>query len=129
MIGCGAVGAVVSLLAGGVGAALGFALGAAVGILNYRWLHQAVGTLFNLTRARVPKLMVLKMVVRYPLAFAGVYLFYRTGWLPFSAVLAGLFVPVAGILIEAMVQLGLGLRSIPEGEPRAKDDRVLKTEN
>jgi hypothetical protein len=46
-----------------------------------------------------------RFVVRYPLAFASVYLFYRTGWLPFAAVLAGLFVPVGGVLIEALVQL------------------------
>jgi len=44
------------------------------------------------------------------LVFFGVYVFYKTGWLPLKAVLAGLFVPVAGVLLEAFVQIREGLR-------------------
>jgi ATP synthase I chain len=91
--------------------AVGFGLGAAVAILNYQWLHQAVVKLLGMGETRVPKRVVLKFAVRYPLAFAGVYLFYRTGWLPFGAVLAGLFVPASGVLIEAVIQVREGLRA------------------
>jgi hypothetical protein len=80
-------------------------VGAGLSILNYFWLHQAIEALFDAGRARLPKRLVAKFVLRYPLAFAGVYLFYRTGWLPFRAILAGLFVPVAGVLIEAVFQI------------------------
>jgi len=59
---------------------------------------------------RPPKRVLAKFFVRYPLAFAAVYLFYRTGWLPATAILAGLFVPVGGVLIEAVVLLRDGLR-------------------
>jgi hypothetical protein len=59
---------------------------------------------------RPPKRALAKFFVRYPLAFAAVYLFYRTGWLPATAILAGLFVPVGGVLIEAVVLLRDGLR-------------------
>ncbi len=104
------VGTLAALLSGQARVAAGFALGAAVAILNYYWLHQAVETLFSLSRPVVPKRVVLKFSVRYPLAFAGVYVFYRTGWLPFMAVLAGLFVPVGGVLIEAVFQIHEGLR-------------------
>src|SRR5215472_12632672 len=87
--------AFVALLASGhARAATGFALGALVAILNYRWLHQAVALLMGAGQPRVPKRVILKLAVRYPLAFAGIYLFYRTGWLPVGALMAGLFVPV-----------------------------------
>jgi len=110
MIALSVVATVGVLAAGQVRFAAGIALGAGVAILNYFWLHQAVEALFNAGRARVPKWLLLKVVARYPLAFGGVYLFYRTGWLPFQAILAGLFVPVAGVLIEAMLQILRGLR-------------------
>ena len=88
----------------------GFALGAGLAIVNYYWLHEAIQSLFDSKRAGIPKAVVAKFAVRYPLAFATVYLFYRTGWLPFGAVLVGLFVPVAGALIEAGFQIREVLR-------------------
>lgn len=104
------VGALAALLGGYVRVAAAFALGASLAILNYYWLHQAVETLFSLSRPRVPKRSMLKFLIRYPLAFAGVYVFYHTGWLPFLAILAGLFVPVVAVLIEAIIQIREGLR-------------------
>src|SRR5260370_21277263 len=89
-----------ALLAGYPRFATGFAFGAAVAILNYLWLHQAIHSLFDAGRVRAPRTVIAKFLVRYPLALAGVYIFYRTGWLPFGAGLAGLFVPGAGVLIE-----------------------------
>lgn len=107
-----AIAATVAIFASGrVRFGVGFGLGAALAILNYYWLRQAVRALFDAARARVPRRLILKFVVRYPLAFGGVYLCYRTDWLPFGAVLAGLFVPTAGVLMEAVVQVGSGLRS------------------
>jgi hypothetical protein len=91
--------------------ALGFALGAALGILNYYWLHQVVEVLAKAGQSRIPKSVVAKFLIRYPLAFGLVLVFFKTGWLPPMAILAGLFVPVAGVLIEAIVQLGDGLVS------------------
>jgi len=91
--------------------AIGFALGAALGILNYYWLHKAVEVLATAGQSRVPKSVVAKFLIRYPLAFGLLFLFFKTGWLPPMSILAGLFVPVAGILIEAIVQLGSGLVS------------------
>ncbi len=104
-------GALTALLSVSARAAAGFALGAAVAILNYRWLHQAVVRALGAAEPRVPKRVVLKFAARYPLAFAGVYLVYRTGWLPLGAVMAGLFVPVGGVLVEAVIQVRYGLRA------------------
>ncbi|MBZ5671720.1 MAG: ATP synthase subunit I [Acidobacteriia bacterium] len=88
----------------------GFALGSALAILNYFWLHQAVEALMSAGQARPAKRVLAKFFVRYPLAFVAVYLFYKTGWLPAAAILAGLFVPAGGVLIEAVVLLRDGLK-------------------
>jgi len=108
---CGLVALIAILLYRQVLVAAGFALGAALGILNYYWLHEALAALTKAGQARIPKLLVAKFLIRYPLAFGLVIFFFKTGWLPPMAMLAGLFVPVAGILIEAIVQIGDGLVS------------------
>jgi hypothetical protein len=99
------------LLSGYARFSAGFALGSALAILNYFWLHQAVEALTSAGEVRPPKRVLAKFFVRYPLAFAAVYLFYRTGWLPATAILAGLFVPVGGVLIEAVVLLRDGFKT------------------
>ncbi len=109
MVLCGAVALLVILLYRQGMIAVGFSLGAALGILNYYWLHEAVGALSMAGQARIPKLLVAKFLIRYPLAFGVVIFFFKTRWLPPMAILAGLFVPVAGLLIEAIVQIGGGL--------------------
>ena len=107
-----AVAATVAILAAGhARGGAGFALGASLAILNFRWLHQAISRLFAAGQTRVPRKVVAKFALRYPLAFAALYLFYWTGWLPFMAIVAGLFVPVAGILIEACFQIREGFRT------------------
>ena len=108
---CGFLALMVILLCRQFMIAFGFALGAALGILNYYWLHEAVQVLVRAGQSRIPKLVVAKFLIRYPLAFGLVIVFFKTGWLPPIAILAGLFVPVAGVLIEAIIQLGDGLVS------------------
>ena len=88
-----------------------FAVGAALAILNYRWLHQAVEALMSSGQRRPAATLYAKMLVRYPLAFAAIYLFYKTGWLPFRAILAGLFVPLGGVLIESLVLIRQGWKA------------------
>ncbi len=90
---------------------LGFAIGAFFGILNYRWLHESVEALANAGIVRPPKRVIVKFLVRYPLAIAALYLFYRTHWLPFMAIISGLLVPAGGILIESPFLIRQGLRS------------------
>jgi hypothetical protein len=109
MVLCGVVALIVMLLYRQGMIAVGFSLGAALGILNYYWLHEAVVALSTAGQARIPKLLVAKFLIRYPLAFGVVIFFFKTRWLPPMAILAGLFVPVAGLLIEAIVQIGGGL--------------------
>ena len=104
------LGALSTLALGSGRAAVGFSVGALFGILNYFWIHQAVVALMNAEGARVPKSVVIKMLVRYPLCFAGMFLFYKMGWSPILAVVAGLLVPGAGVLAESLFLIGAGLR-------------------
>jgi len=108
MLGVGVVGTVTLLAIGQVRAASGFALGAALGILGYFWLHQAVVALLDAQTARVPRGVVMKIMLRYVLIFAGIFFFSRSGWLPVLPVFGGLLVPGAGVLIESLRLLGEG---------------------
>ena len=114
---CGVVALIVMLLYRQGMIAVGFTLGAALGFLNYYWLHEAVVALSKAGQSRVPKLLVAKFLIRYPLAFGVVIFFFKTRWLPPMAILAGMFVPVAGLLMEAIVQIGGGLASHPDPPP------------
>jgi len=60
----------------------GFAVGSGLGILNYLWLHHIIEALVNAGRVRPAKTVLAKVFVRYPLMFAGVYLFYKSGGCP-----------------------------------------------
>jgi len=110
MAGFAAAGFLAALARGGVRVAGGFALGAALSIVGYSWLHKAVVSLMDAGRVRPSRLMLGKLLVRYPLAIAVIFVFYREKWLPFEAVLAGLFVPMAGALAESIFQVGLAMR-------------------
>lgn len=109
MAGFAAAGMLVAFLLGQTRAAAGFGVGAVVAILGYSWLHKAVVGLMNAGRKRPSTMTLGKLLVRYPLAFVVVFIFYRENWLPFEAVLAGLFVPTAGAFAESVFQIGLAL--------------------
>lgn len=110
MVGLAALGTLAALASAHVRLGAGFALGAGLAILSYRWLHQAVEALMSAGEARPPASLLVKILVRYPLAFLTVYFFYKTGWLPFQAILGGLFVPLGGVLVESLVLVRNGLR-------------------
>lgn len=85
--------------------AAGFATGAAIALLGFVWLRDLAAGALDSSNGRVPKGLVLKLVIRYPLLFGTLYLFHRTNWLPTWAVLAGLSVPVAGGIVEGLYQV------------------------
>ena len=86
--------------------AAGIATGAAIAILGYVWLLEALSAALGSEAARFTKGLVIKLVIRYPILVGVLYLFYRTKWLPVEAVLAGLFVPLAGGVVECLYQAG-----------------------
>ena len=111
MMASGGLATVVALAAGEPRFAAGLVLGAGLALVNYFWLHQAIGHLMRAGEERMPRFLVAKFILRYPLAFGGVYLLYRTGWVSLPGLFAGLFVPVAGVLAEAALQIREGLRN------------------
>lgn len=86
--------------------AAGIAAGAVVAILGYAWLLEALSAALAGQSARLAKGLVIKLVLRYPILLGILYLFYRTKWLPVEAVLVGLFVPLAGGVVECLYQVG-----------------------
>ena len=110
MAGCGVAAATVILAFGHVRLALGFALGAFLAVLGYYWLHEVIEALMSAGQVKIPRRVIAKFVVRYPLMFGVVFLFYKTGWLPMVAILGGLFVPAAGAMIEGAVQAAQAFR-------------------
>ena len=88
----------------------GFALGAAIAILGYSWLHKAVVAMMNAGQVKPSMMMLGKFLVRYPLAAVVLFVFYRENWLPIEALVTGLFVPVAGALAESIFQVGSAFR-------------------
>lgn len=110
MVALAPVGTLITLIAASPRAAIGFLIGALFGILNYLWLHQTIVVLMNAGKARVPKATMVKMLVRYPVSLAGIFLFYETGSLPILALVCGLLVPGGGVLIECLFLIGAGFR-------------------
>lgn len=110
MVALAAVGVLTLAGAGQGRAAVGFAVGAALGILGFHWMYQSVVALLDATRGRVTRGAIAKIVLRYVLTLAGILFFYYTGWLPVLAVLAGMLIPAAGVLVESLLLIGEGLR-------------------
>ena len=104
-------GTIAALAAGEARFAVGILLGAGLALVNYFWLHQAIEHLMRAGEVRAPRLLLVKFILRYPLAFGGVYFLYRTGWVSLPGLFAGLFVPVAGVVVEAALQIREGLRT------------------
>jgi hypothetical protein len=113
MLGIAFVGTAALALAGEWRAAAGFGLGAGLGIVGYFWLHETVEALLAGDHPRVPRAVVGKLVLRYVVMGAAVYLGYRTHAVPVLAIFGGLLIPGAGVLAESLVLLGAGCRTAP----------------
>lgn len=101
-----ATGTLAALVSGHARWALGFGLGSCVAILAYRWLHRAVAAALDAGSGRPPSGTMTKVLLRYPLLLLVLAFFYWTRWLSLSAVIAGLFVPLAGALLECLILVG-----------------------
>jgi hypothetical protein len=82
--------------------AAGFGLGAAVSWLNYSFLKQVVDTL---GKPRTRKRVVVFAALRYLLFGGGGYVIVRFTKISMPAVLMGLFVSVAAVIVEIIIQL------------------------
>jgi ATP synthase I chain len=111
MAGVALVSALAALVSGHVRFAAGFALGSAVAILAYQWLHRAVAAALDSTESRPARTLMLKFAMRYPLLILVTILCYQSGWLSLRGMILGLFVPAAGALLEGLTLAGSILRN------------------
>jgi ATP synthase I chain len=80
----------------------GWALGTAVSALNFRWLKQLVEGIGG-TAAKPRKAVFLGM--RYLLLGGGAYVILKYSAISLPAALAGLFVSVAAVIVEILLEL------------------------
>jgi len=111
----GSAGTVVFLVWKGWRWGLGFAFGAALSALNFHWLKGAVDVLVTKfaaptpdTRHPRPAVALARFVLRYALLALAGYAIFATSLVSLNGFLAGLFVFVAAVMVEMIVQLSRG---------------------
>jgi hypothetical protein len=88
---------------------VGFAVGAWVSLLNFRWLKSFVA---GLGPGGKPSGFMLFFALRYLLLAGGAYVILKYSKLSLPAMLAGLFVSLAAVIIEILIQLGYARRDL-----------------
>ena len=96
------------------GMTLGFVLGGAIAVINFRILKRTVISLGDvMAEGKAPpsvKWQALKYVLRYVLLGGVLYAILRGSAINAYGLFMGLFLPVGAILIEAVYELYLALR-------------------
>ncbi len=117
----GAMGAIFAAFAWSGRDAVGVAVGAGLGWLNFRWLKLAVDRLAGLTQAQsgaesvsVPSSVYARIFGRYILLAVGLYVIFSRSLLPGSSLLLGLFALVAAVLVEMILELIVWSREVKE---------------
>jgi hypothetical protein len=94
--------------------AAGFAVGCAIAILNFHWLKRVVSALADRATGSGERQrstgVVLRFLLRYLLVAAVAYAIFRVSTASLYGLLAGLFLPVAAILMEAVYELMVAVR-------------------
>ncbi len=95
-------------------AAVGFALGCGISLLNFYYLKRVVTAIADrVTRTGTTpstKAVVLRFLLRYLLIAVGAYVIFKVSLVSAYGLLAGLFLPVAGIFCEAIYELYAAVR-------------------
>ncbi len=102
MLAVGFAGAIVAFAWLGWWAGFGFALGAIAAWFNFRWLKGFVG---GLGPGGKPGRFAVFFALRYLILAAGAYVILKYSKLSLPAALSGLFVPLAAVIVEVLIQL------------------------
>ncbi len=100
----GAAGLVAALWMKGWQAGLAFLIAAAGSYFSFSSLHQAVKALGPEARP-MRKRVIAFVALRYVVLFTGVYVIVKVFGMNAIAALAGLFVPVAAVVVEILYEL------------------------
>ncbi|HVP50591.1 MAG TPA: ATP synthase subunit I [Terriglobales bacterium] len=114
MLGLAIVATIVVLLRFGMAVGAGFLVGCAIAFLNFHWLKRVVSALADRATAtgerQSSKGVVLRFLLRYFLIALAAYAIFKISRDSLYGLLAGLFLPVGAILIEAAYELYAALR-------------------
>jgi hypothetical protein len=114
MLGLGVVATIAVSLRFGAVVGAGFLLGCAIAFVNFHWLKRVVSALADRATAtgerQSSKGLVLRFLLRYFLIALAAYAIFRISRDSLYGLLAGLFLPVGAILIEAAYELYAALR-------------------
>ncbi len=103
-----------ALLRFGAAIAAGFVVGCAIGMLNFHWLKRVVSALAERATGQGKRPgsagVVLRFLLRYLLVAAAAYAIFRVSLASLYGLLAGLFLPVAAIMVEAVYEVYAALR-------------------
>jgi hypothetical protein len=104
-------------VASGYRMGIGFALGSAISGLNFYWLKRAINAFADrATQAvsdeneRDSRGAATRFLLRYALIGLVAYAIFKSSIVSLSGLMAGLFVPVAAILCEAVYETFVALR-------------------
>jgi hypothetical protein len=100
-----AAGGLICLIGRGWRWALAFLLGAAASYLNFHWLQKVVDALGAKLAAKPSPKFAILIGLRYLLLGAGAYVIVNFTSLSLPAALVGLFVPVAAVMVEIVIEL------------------------
>ena len=105
MLALGIVAAITLWMRFGVAVAIGFAVGCAIAFVNFHWLKRVISALADRATATGERQsssgVVLRFLLRYFLIALAAYAIFKISRDSLYGLLAGLFLPVGAILIEA----------------------------
>jgi len=114
MLALGIVVTIAVLMRFGLAVAAGFVVGCAIALMNFHWLKRVVGALADRATAtgerQSSKGVVLRFLLRYFLIALSAYAIFKISRGSLYGLLAGLFLPVGAILMEAVYELYAALR-------------------
>lgn len=88
--------------------AAAFALGGALAYANYRWIVSIVDAMLAAGKAKVPRRAYFKLLLPLVLLAALVYVIFSRSLLPVTGILAGFFLLVAAVMLEAVYEVARG---------------------
>jgi hypothetical protein len=97
-----ALGVAVAAAASDLKFTLGIALGGALALLNYKWLHSSLRAILAVGSDRTPPGTRIKMVVRWLVVAAIAWAANQTGQFDAVGIIAGLLAPAAAVMMEAV---------------------------
>jgi len=114
MLALGIVATIAVLARFGMIVAAGFVVGCAIALVNFYWLKRVVSALADRATAtgdrQSSKGVVLRFLLRYFLIALGGYAIFQISRDSLYGLLAGLFLPVGAILMEAVYELYAAMR-------------------